>query len=459
MKLVRVLGLPLCFGAAMVVAGLVGMGVTADRAEAQATSLDQVLQAVRNQRRQVSQENQQRERAFRQEQARQQGLLQEAGAQVTAEEAISDQLDATFNENEEELARLEALLREKQGAFGELFGAARQAAGETRAVVNNSMVSAQFPGRDGLLTEIASSRTLPTIEQLENLMFTMLKEMVEQGKVVRFNAPIIAGDGTSVTQEVVRIGPFVAFEGRKYLKYSPESQSLEYLQRQPAGDAPGAAGRVFGFQGEGFTQGVIDPSMGTLLGLLVQSPSLRERVDQGGTVGYVILGIAAFGVVLGVYKWVTLNLTQVAVRGQMRSKRAGKGNPLGRVMLAYDENRSADVETLSLKLDDAILREIPKLEGGLNTVKVLAAVAPLLGLLGTVTGMIQTFQAITLFGTGDPKLMAGGISQALVTTVLGLTAAIPLLLLHSFAAASSRRTSQILEEQAAGMIAEQAEAR
>jgi len=309
------------------------------------------------------------------------------------------------------------------------------------------------------LTAIAQSQTLPTIEQLEVLWFTMLQEMAEQGKVVRFTADVVAGDGTKDTKEVVRIGPFVAFSGRDYLTYDAGLQALEFLQRQPAGDAPGAASRVFSYNGEGFVKGVIDPSMGTLLGLLVQSPSLIERINQGGVVGYVIIGLAAFGVLLGAFKWVTLNLTQMAVKGQVRSKRASKGNPLGRVMLAYDANRSADVETVSLKLDDAILREVPKLEGGLNTVKVLAAVAPLLGLLGTVTGMIQTFQAITLFGTGDPKLMAGGISQALVTTVLGLTAAIPLLLLHSFAAASSRRTTQILEEQAAGMVAEQAEAR
>jgi biopolymer transport protein ExbB len=126
-------------------------------------------------------------------------------------------------------------------------------------------------------------------------------------------------------------------------------------------------------------------------------------------------------------------------------------------MLAYQQNKGSDIETLQLKLDDAVLKELPKLEGGLNLVKVLAAVAPLMGLLGTVIGMIVTFQAITLFGTGDPKLMAGGISQALVTTVQGLVAAIPLLLLHAFAAGASRRIAQVLEEQSAGFVAAAAE--
>lgn len=116
-------------------------------------------------------------------------------------------------------------------------------------------------------------------------------------------------------------------------------------------------------------------------------------------------------------------------------------------------------ETLELKLDDAVLREIPALEVRLVWLKILAAVAPLLGLLGTVTGMILTFQQITLFGTGDPKLMAGGISQALVTTVLGLIVAIPMVLLHAMLNARSKGLIQVLEEESAGLIAEQSERR
>ena len=204
-------------------------------------------------------------------------------------------------------------------------------------------------------------------------------------------------------------------------------------------------------------KGVIDPSMGQLLGLLVETPSVRERVDQGGVIGYIILGILVVGSALGGLKWFSLVGAAGAINGQIRSKKAKKGNPLGRIMLAYEANQGADVETMSLKLDEAVLKELKPLESWLNTVRVLAAVAPLLGLLGTVTGMIKTFQQITLFGTGDPKIMAGGISEALVTTMLGLISAIPLLLIHSFAATTARRVGQVLEEQAAGLIAEHAE--
>jgi len=132
-------------------------------------------------------------------------------------------------------------------------------------------------------------------------------------------------------------------------------------------------------------------------------------------------------------------------------------NPLGRVLSVYSKDPNVDTETLELRLDEAVLREIPPLEKGLSALKILAAVGPLLGLLGTVTGMIITFQQIQLFGTGDPKLMAGGISQALTTTVQGLIMAIPMVLLHAFLSSRSKALIQVLEEESAGIIAEHAE--
>lgn len=459
MKFVRVLGLSVCLGAAALTANIMGAPVISMATAQEAVSLDDVLRAIRREQGQVSEENRQREAEFRQRRNQQQAELNRLRQQVAAAEARSNQLESEFNENEREIAELDAQLAERQGEFGELFGAARSTAAETRAQLESSLISAQIPGRGDPLTEIAQSRTLPRIDQLRSLWLVQMEEMLQQSKVARFTAGIENKEGLSEDRDVVRIGPFTAFSGSNYLKYDISTQRLVFLQRQPGQEARSAAGRVFNYDGDGVVKGVIDPSSGQLLSLLVEAPNLVERINQGGLVGYIVIGLAAFGVLIGVWKLITLNATQGAVKSQMRKQKPNKGNPLGRVMMAYEANRNADVETLQLKLDDAILKELPKLEGGLNTVKVLAAVAPLLGLLGTVTGMIQTFQAITLFGTGDPKLMAGGISQALVTTVLGLVAAVPLLLLHSFANGASRRVSQILEEQAAGMIAEHAENR
>ncbi len=458
MNLFKLAGLSLCAGAAAMGVDLSAGGfVSAARAQEQLT-LQQVLEAVRRERRETSAENQEREARFLRERNNQQAELNRVRQQVVAAENEADRLQALLEANQARIDELDQELAEKNGQFQELFGAARSAASELEAQISRSQISAQYPGRGEDLLKVAQTETLPTEEQLVYLWETMVQQITEQGKVVKFAGDVTGADGSAVSQEITRIGPFVSFSNNgRFLTYKPEQNTLAFLARQPDGRFTGAARNVANATGEGVVRGVIDPSLGQLLGLIVESPTVRERIAQGRVVGYIILGIAAFGTLLGLYKWITLTMTAGAVSGQVRKKKASKGNPLGRVMLAYENTQSNDVETVALKLDDAILKEVPKLEGGLNLVKVLAAIAPLLGLLGTVIGMINTFQAITLFGTGDPQIMAGGISEALVTTVLGLIAAIPLLLLHAFGSGAAKRVTQILEEQAAGIVAEHAE--
>ncbi len=426
-----------------------------------AVTLDQVLNAVRRERTEVSAENKEREARFVAERNQQSALLNRAKAQVAAALAESTRLEGVMAENQTTIDTLDAELADKQGEFQELFGAARSAAADLNAQVERSLISTQFPGRGQTLTELAQTEKLPSEEQLRDLWEIMIQQIAEQAKTATYDASIVLADGTAAQDSVTRIGPYVAFADGKYLTYKKlegsDNFALQFLPRQPSGDITSAASRVEKATGDDFVRGAIDPSLGVLLGLVVETPTVMERIDQGRFIGKVILVAAAFGILLGIYKWVTLTMTAGAVRSQVRRKKPSKSNPLGRVMLAYENTQSNDVETVALKLDDAILKEVPKLEGGLNLVKVLAATAPLLGLLGTVIGMINTFQAITLFGTGDPQIMASGISEALVTTVLGLIAAIPLLLLHAFAAGASKRVSQVLEEQAAGIIAEHAE--
>jgi len=448
MKLFKLASLSLIAGAVAVT-----MDISAT-ASAQVT-LDQVLQAVRTERREVSQENKEREARFVAERNQQQALLNQAKAQVAAANAESTRLEGIMETNQEEIAKLDSELASKQGEFQELFGAARTAAADLKAQVERSIISAQFPGREQTLTELAQTEKLPTEEQLRDLWEIMIQQMAEQSKTVTFPSRIVQANGETAEADVTRIGPFVAFSNGKYLQLN--EGRLQFLARQPSSDITGAASTVARASGDGFVRAAIDPALGQILGLTVETPTFQERVDQGGEVGYATIAVAVIALILGVYKWVTLTMTAGAVRSQVRRNKASKANPLGRVMLAYENTASNDVETVALKLDDAILKEVPKLESGLNLVKVAAAVAPLMGLLGTVVGMIQTFQAITLFGTGDPQIMASGISKALVTTVIGLVSAIPLLLIHSFAAGAAKRITQILEEQSAGIIAEHAE--
>ena len=420
-------------------------------------SLDELLQEVRQSRSELSAENQQREQRFRQNRNEQQALLHQAQEELAAAERRSDELTDQFNANEAELAELNETLTTQLGNFGELFGVVRQVAGDTVGIIRGSLVTAQDPGREQVAEELAKVRGVPSMEELNDLRALLTEEMVRGGKVARFGATITKPDGTAAEEELVRIGVFNLVSGDRFLTYLPETNTILELARQPQGRYRAMAEDLFNASPGTTVGAAIDPGRGSLLALLIQEPSLSERIDQGGLVGYVIIALGLIGLLIALVRWLYLGATGARLRGQLKSDEAKENNPLGRVLKIYQDNRDVDTETLELKLDEAILKEVPKLENWQGSIKIIAAVAPLLGLLGTVTGMIATFQAITLFGTGDPKLMAGGISQALVTTVLGLTVAIPLVLLHSVVASRSKALIEVLEEQSAGIIAKQSE--
>jgi len=419
-------------------------------------SLDQLLEQVRRGSQEAAERNKQREAEFRAARNEQAALVQRAKAQLEQGLAQSQQLERQFAEGEQRLGELTGQLQERMGTLGELFGVVRQVAGDTRGTIEESLISGQLPGRAAPLEKLAQSKELPSIQQLQELWFLMQQEMTETGRVVKFPATVVNLDGEQVQATVGRVGPFVAVSDRGYLRYDSAQAKFVELGRQPSGRFTDL---ISGFlnASQGFADIGVDPSRGQLLSLLVQTPTFRERLDMGGTVGWIIVGIGVVGVLLALERLISLSITGAKVRAQVKNREIRKDNPLGRVLAVYEENRHADVETLELKLDEAILKEIPKLERGISTIKVIAAVAPLLGLLGTVTGMIKTFQAITLFGSGDPKLMAGGISEALVTTVEGLCVAIPTVLLYAFVSGRAKSVIEVLEEQSAGLIAQRAD--
>lgn len=424
-----------------------------------AASLDALLQQVEQGYAKDRAEQARRVSSFERVKERQQALLQDAKAAEQEALARSDALEQTFEDNETRLKEQEQLLVERMGTLGELFGVVRQVAGDTAAHVEGSVVSAQLPGRAAFLAQLGQSKALPEIGELQRLWFSLMQEMTEQGKVVRFPATVVVGDGEERQLEAVRVGAFNVVADGKYLSFVPETGKLIELPRQPASRYVGLVDDLEEAQ-EGFTRFAVDPSRGSLLSLLVQTPDLEERLEAGGVVGYIILVLGAIAAVFALLRLGYLLAVASRVRRQQaQPMSARQDNPLGRVLAVWSAQRkAADVETLERKLDEAVLRESSSLERYLWAVKVVAVVAPLLGLLGTVTGMIRTFQAITLFGTGDPKLMAGGISEALVTTMLGLIVAVPMVLLHSVLRSTVRRMTDTLQEQAAGLIAVQAEA-
>ena len=436
----------LCFG---LIGLLLSTAVRADHP----SHLDHLLRQVEEAQQRDTVVRQQREQTFLSARTQQKRLLEELKTKLANERSHSTQLKKTFESNEASLTELETELKERTGEFGEVFGTVRQVAKDLAGMLQESLVSAHYPERVQWFTVLSETKKLPDITELERLWLLVQQEIAESGRVVRFNSTVIDTNGVASEQEVIRVGLFNAIQADRYLKYQPQSQRFAVLARQPSSADQSSAAELNEAR-EGYVELALDPTRGVLLGLLVDTPSMMERMHQGGMVGYVILALGAFGLLLVMYRLIYLSKMDQRIQHQLLNlTRPADDNPLGRILAVSKDNRDADPRHLELLIDEAILRETPCLTRAEGLIKLLAGVAPLLGLLGTVVGMIVTFQAISLFGTGDPKLMANGISQALVTTALGLIVAIPLLFLHTLVTSRSRVLVQILDEQSAGLVA------
>lgn len=449
--------IPLFVGLALLPAGgaLAAQGQSGQAQ--QPNSLQQLLDQVQADLRQQTAQDQQRLQKFMQARDRQQALLQEAKQALAQENARTNKLQAQFDANEKTLSDLSTTLQSREGNLGEVFGIVRQTAGEFKSSLDNSIISSQYPNRGVFAAKLAASQALPSIHDLKTLWYDMLEEMVEQGQVVKFPSSVTLLNGSKKQGEVVRIGSYNTIMGGQYLEYQPSSNSLVVAPRQPGGGSNSSAGHLARSSGDSLVGFGLDPLHGQLLSLYVQKPTFPQRVEEGGAVGNTILVLFGIALLVCIERLIYLVIIRRKVRRQLKSSSPSPNNPLGRVLSVYDENRKDDVETLTLKLDEAIMKEVPAIEARQGFIKLIAAIGPLLGLLGTVIGMVQTFTAITLFGAGNPAFMAQGISYALVTTVEGLVTAIPLVFLHSFIQGMSRNIVQILEEQTAGILAEQAE--
>ena len=444
----------------IIAAGLLSLGVGIANAQEEAASMSELLDLIKQGQARDSQEARQREAQFTQQRNQQQNLLNRARGERTRQENESARLEQLFEDNQSKIVAARAALDERLGALKELFGVLQTVSGDTQGRFTASLTNLQYPEREEFLVDLgsrmASATELAQIEDIERLWFELQREINESGNVVRFNHLVTKADGEQEEMEVVRIGAFNLVSDNGYLEYDSGEGSISELLRQPDGKYTGSADDLFdsdaGYVGFG-----VDVTRGGILGLLVETPTLTEKVDQGGIVGYSILALGAVGLLIAIWRFMGLSTDSRKVSAQLKRDTASTDNPLGRVLAAYESNQSADTDTIELKLSEAALKEMPGLTKGLLFIKVISVVAPLMGLLGTVTGMIKTFQVITLYGAGDPKMMAGGISQALVTTVLGLVVAIPMVLLHTVVSGQSRKIVNILQSQSAGLIAQHSE--
>ena len=448
------------------------------KAEAEARAKAQIFANLAKQIRDLGAQEatllQQQEAKARQDLREQERLTKEQVDRRNRAEANSQALDRRWEANEKTIAETSELLRQHEGNLGELFGVTRQIAGDASGVLQESLLSTQFPVAEGeeeraeFLRRLAGAKALPSIRELERLWFELMREMTGSGKTVRYEANVLQledgkATGTATAEQVVRVGPFTVIKGDEFLGYLSSEKALSQLDGELTGDFRSIAGDLFETASDaGYTKAVVDPAGGALLGLYLRRPDWLERIHLGEAVGYVIIGVGILGVLLALFQYGYLLKTRIAVTAQLKNlSRPKNDNPLGRLLLAFGGSegegtgRKPDsVEVAELRLSEAVLSEIPKLERFQSFLRLAVAAGPLLGLIGTVIGMIITFHAIVASGSSDPKLMAHGIGQAMIATVLGLGIAIPLLFINAGLTAWSRGLTQILDEQCDSLLAD-----
>lgn len=383
---------------------------------------------------------------------KQASILKETKNILKNEEIKSENLKTIVDENEALLELKETELETKAASLGEMFGSVRQTSTDFLTNFQNSLTASQNPNKEEIFSKFANSKKLPNIEELTTFWHSMLDEIVQAGNISQYESNIILNSGDKSLEQITRVGLFAAVSNGKYLTYSNDMKSLVELAVQPNQTLLDEAKS---FENSNEIKNItVDPTRGTLFQMLENNPTILDRVNQGGIVGYVIIALGALGLIAALFKIIVLNIYSIKIKKQIKNLSSPKDtNSLGKIAKIFYENINDSINDLEIKVSEAIITETNKIKKGQSFVKLLAAVTPLLGLLGTVTGMIATFQAITLFGTGDPKLMAGGISTALITTVLGLVTAIPLLFAYTYISSKADTLISILEEQSIGLLA------
>ncbi|ENM3722553.1 MotA/TolQ/ExbB proton channel family protein [Vibrio cholerae] len=420
-----------------------------------ANASNSLVQQATQEKAQQQQHNQQREAGFVQTAQE----LQAAKAELLAErnrlQKEADQLSSQFSDNENTLARLEETLRLETGSLGEMFGVVRQNAKELQSELDQSVTGVEPRAHQQSIDDVVAAKTLPSMAQLRGLWQAMSEEIRASGQVQTTEIQWLNGQGETQTVPALRLGSLGLISEQGYVMWDNARQQALSYQQLPS-DFPTFSHIRTLVDGDVVTMKV-DPSRGVLLEQLALTPTLSQRLQAGGVIGNVILVLLGVGLIIALYRGAILATLRQKIKAQLKNPEQPGNNPLGRILAVYNKEQQRSVEALELRLLEAVVDEQNHLETGLSMLKLLAALAPMLGLLGTVTGMIETFQVITQFGNGDPKVMAGGISMALVTTVEGLIAAIPLLLAHNILSAQAEAIRNILEKQGIGLVAQQAE--
>lgn len=399
----------------------------------------------------------QREINFLRDVKNQKKVLEKLKQKVKKAKQVSKKLRIDIRQNETKLQKASNDLDLTTGDLGEVFGTVKQISSDMNVHVKNSFITSHFPDRKTFFEKLSSKKELPNISELEKMWYLILQEIVESGKIVKYQAAVITKEGKKNIQDIIRLGTFNVLSKDSFLKYDGSKFMFIEPSNQPGYKYVSKVSKFFNSK-EKIEEVIIDPSKGTILELITQKPTFKERISQGGVIGYIIIGLGLIGVSFAFVKYIWLSFMYIRIKKQLKNvTKININNPLGRILKVYENNKNLSNADLEYRVDEAFFREIPPIQSGFSMVTLFAATTPLLGLLGTVTGMILTFQSITLFGTSDPKLMAGGISQALITTMLGLIAAIPLLFTNTLLRSKSKKIINILEQNSIALIAKKTE--
>jgi len=432
-----------------------------------AQSLDELLQQARNYRADETRLFEQRVSEYNAAAAAdQQKMLADAEAKVAALEAeVKIKADA-YAAKELEIKAQHSALNDKARQLGlsEVFGLARQVASDSSTILQQSLINAQYAAtaRVDFLRTFGASTGVATTADLERVWVELQQEITGSGQVASYTGKVVEPSGSLSDAKITRIGPFTAIADGEYLSYMPALASLSVLPRQLP-DEFMAMARSLQSASSGYVQATVDPTRGVLTALYVERPTWGQRIENGEHVNYVIIVVGAAGALAFIFQLFYLIFARIAVSSQMRNlQKPSKNNALGRVLLAFkgDGNKiEEEAEIAELRISEAVMKEVPRLERFQAFLRLAVAAGPLLGLVGTVVGMIMTFQSITESGSSDPKLMAAGIGAAMIATVLGLGIAVPLLFANALLNSLSRSIVQVLDEQSTGILAANLEKR
>lgn len=365
-------------------------------------------------------------------------------------ESAYDALRAEFDRLQKEEAKLKTELADEQAEIDSIDGTIRGTADDAIALSEDNFITAEYPDRAEELHDLSFGKGFSGLEGIRKLVDFFFKEMEEQSRIVRRVGEFVGPDGLTVTGDIIRIGRITSY-------YRLADGEVGFLLPNDKGDrliaVSGEVGwsnrkKIEAFYNNESNVAPIDPSAsGSAFSKFAAKESLWERkMVKGGAVMYVIFGVACLAALIALERTIVLGskgrasekvmnqIKELATQNKYKEAQdyctLKSRVPTCQMLKGVLEHEGDTQEVLENSLQEAILKIMPKLERWMGALSLLGAIAPLLGLLGTVTGMIGVFQVITTAGTGDPRLMAGGISEALLTTQFGLVVAVPIMLVH-----------------------------